>query len=145
MPFRCPKSAMSRPAVFNVIVSGHHRVILVWLPGISSCATGDPKCQKKKNKKLCLSDPLSGVPGGDTRLPSSIGGFGGSSVPDPGVIYWMLRNSASRPEIDLAGRILAGPLPGKYRNRPSDRPKAGRMADLGAFAVAVQPKSGPEV
>jgi hypothetical protein len=38
----------------------------------------------------------------------------------------MLRNSASGPEICLPGRILAGLLPGKHRNRPSGRPKAGR-------------------
>ncbi len=35
--------------------------------------------------------------------------------------YSMLRNSASGPEIGLPGRILAGLLPGKNRNRPSGR------------------------
>ncbi len=42
------------------------------------------------------------------------------------------------------GPILAGLLPGTYRNRPSGRPKAGRRADFNAFPVAVRPKSGPE-
>ncbi len=45
-------------------------------------------------------------------------------------MYFMLRNSASGPEIRLPGRMLAA--------------KAGRMADVGAFPVAVRPKSGPE-
>jgi hypothetical protein len=49
----------------------------------------------------------------------------------------MLRNSASEPEISLPGRILAGLLPGKNRNRPSGRPK---RANFGAFPVAVRPK-----
>ncbi len=56
----------------------------------------------------------------------------------------MLRNSASGPEIGLLGRILAGLLPGKHRNRPSGRPKAGRRADFGVFPVAIRPKSDPE-
>ncbi len=56
----------------------------------------------------------------------------------------MLRNNASGPEIGLPGRILAGLLPGKHRNRPSRRPSAGRRANLGALPVAVRPKSGPE-
>ncbi len=56
----------------------------------------------------------------------------------------MLRNSASGPEIGLPGRILAGLLTGKHRNRPSGRPKAGRRAYFGAIPVAVRPKSGPE-
>jgi hypothetical protein len=34
-------------------------------------------------------------------------------------------------------------LPGKNRNRPSGRPKAGWRADVGVFPVAVRPKSGP--
>jgi hypothetical protein len=55
----------------------------------------------------------------------------------------MLRNSTSGPEIGLPGRILAGLLPGKHQDRPSGRPKTGRMADLGAFPAAVRPKSGP--
>ncbi len=54
--------------------------------------------------------------------------------------YSMLCNSASGPEICLPGRVLAGPLPGKHRNRPSGRPKAGRRADVGAFPGAVRPK-----
>ena len=58
--------------------------------------------------------------------------------------YSLLRNNASGPEIGLPGRILAGLLPGRHRNRPSGRPSAGRRADLGGFAVAVRPKSGPE-
>ncbi len=58
-------------------------------------------------------------------------------------LYSMLRNSASRPKIGLPGRILAGLLPGRHRNRPG-RPKAGRRADFGSFPVAVRPKSGPE-
>jgi hypothetical protein len=57
----------------------------------------------------------------------------------------MLRNSASGSEIGLPGRILAGLLPGKHQNRPSGWPTAGRRADFGAFPVAVQPKSSPEV
>ncbi len=56
----------------------------------------------------------------------------------------MLSNIASRPEIGLPGRILAGVLPGRHRNRPSGRPKAGRRGDFGVFPVAVRPKSGPE-
>ena len=56
----------------------------------------------------------------------------------------MLRNIASGPEIGLPGRVLAGLLPGQHRNRPSGRPSAGRMADFGAFPVAVRLKSGPE-
>ncbi len=59
-------------------------------------------------------------------------------------LYSMLRSNASGPEIGLPGRILAGLLPGKHRNRPSGRPKAVRRADVGAFPVAVRPKSGPE-
>ena len=59
-------------------------------------------------------------------------------------LYSMLRSSASGLEISLPGRILAGLLPGKHRNRPSGRPKAGWRADVGAFPVAVRPKSGPE-
>ncbi len=39
---------------------------------------------------------------------------------------------------------LAGLLPGRHRNRPFGRPKAGRRAEFGAFPVAVRPKSGPE-
>ena len=42
----------------------------------------------------------------------------------------MLRDSASGPSIGLPGWILAGLLPGKHRNRPSGRPKAGRRADF---------------
>ncbi len=53
-------------------------------------------------------------------------------------------NSASGLEIGLPGRILAGLLPGKHRNRPAGRPSASRRADFGAFPVAVHPKSGPE-
>ncbi len=56
----------------------------------------------------------------------------------------MLRNNASGPEIGLPGRILAGLLQGKHRNRPSGLPKAGRKADLSSFPEAVRPKSGPE-
>ena len=63
----------------------------------------------------------------------------------PKPYYSMLRNSASGPEIGLPGRILAGLLPGKNRNRLSGRPKAGRRADFGGFLVAVQQNSGPEV
>jgi hypothetical protein len=48
----------------------------------------------------------------------------------------MLRKSASGPEIGLPGRILAGLLSGKHRNRPSDRPKAGRRADFDASSPA---------
>jgi hypothetical protein len=58
--------------------------------------------------------------------------------------YSMLCNSASA-EIGLRGRIWAGPLPGKHRDRSSSLPKAGRRAHFGDFRVAVQPKSGPEV
>ncbi len=58
--------------------------------------------------------------------------------------YSMLRNTASGPEIGLPGRILAGLLTGKDRNRPSGRPKAGRRADVDALPEAVWPKSGPE-
>jgi hypothetical protein len=59
--------------------------------------------------------------------------------------YSMLLNSASGPQIGLPGRILAGLLPVKYRNRPSGQPRAGRRGDVGAFPVAVrQPISGPE-
>ena len=36
--------------------------------------------------------------------------------------------SASGPETGPPGRMLAGLLPGKHRNPPSDRPKAGREA-----------------
>jgi hypothetical protein len=54
-------------------------------------------------------------------------------------LYSMLRNSASGPEIKLPGRILDGRLPGKNRNRPSGRPKAGRRGDFGVFPVAVRP------
>ncbi len=39
--------------------------------------------------------------------------------------YSMLRNSASGLAIGLPGRILAGLIPGKHRNRPS-----GRKADF---------------
>ncbi len=55
-------------------------------------------------------------------------------------VYFMLRNSASGPEIGLPGRILAGLLPRKYQNRPS----CGRRADFGVFPVAVRLTSGPE-
>ncbi len=58
--------------------------------------------------------------------------------------YSMLPNGASGPEIGLPGRILAGLLPGRHRNRPSGWPKAGRRTDFGSFPVAVRPKSGPE-
>ncbi len=51
----------------------------------------------------------------------------------------MLHNNVSGPEIGLTGRILAGLLLGKRRNRPSGRPSAGRRADFVAFPVAVQP------
>ncbi len=53
--------------------------------------------------------------------------------------YSMLRNTASGPEIGLPGRILAGLQLGNHRNQPS-----GRRTDLGAFPVAIWPKSGPE-
>ena len=56
----------------------------------------------------------------------------------------MLRNSVSGPGTGLPGRILAGLLLGKHRNRPSGRPKADPRADLGAFPAAVRPESGPE-
>ena len=56
----------------------------------------------------------------------------------------MLRNSASGPEIGLPGRILAGLLPGKHRNRPSGQRSAGRKADFGSSPVAVRPQSGLE-
>ncbi len=61
------------------------------------------------------------------------------------LLYFMLRNSASGPELGLPGRIFAALLPGKHRNRSSGRPSAGRRADFGAFPVAVRLKSGPEV
>jgi hypothetical protein len=50
-------------------------------------------------------------------------------------------NSASGPEIGLPGRIMAGLLPGEHQHRPSGRLSAGRRAHLGAFPVAVRPKS----
>jgi hypothetical protein len=56
----------------------------------------------------------------------------------------MLRNSACGPKIGLTGRMLAGLLLGKRRNRASGRPSAGRRADFGAFQVAVRPKSSPK-
>ncbi len=59
-------------------------------------------------------------------------------------VHSMLRTNASGPEIGLPGRILVGLPPGKDRNRPSGRPKAGRRADFDAFPVAVRPKSNPE-
>ncbi len=55
----------------------------------------------------------------------------------------MLHKSASGPQMGLPGRILAGLLPGKNRNRSSGRPKAGKRANLGAFPVAVQQKIRP--
>ncbi len=58
--------------------------------------------------------------------------------------YSMLRNSASGPEIGCLGRILAGPLPGKHRHRPSGRPAAGQSGDFGVFLAAVHLKSSPE-
>ncbi len=51
--------------------------------------------------------------------------------------YFMLRNSASGPELGLPGRILAGLLPGKHRKA------FGRRADFGAFPVAVRAKTRP--
>ncbi len=56
----------------------------------------------------------------------------------------MLCNKASGPAIRVPGRIFAGLLPEKNRNRPSGRPKAGCKADFGVFPVAVRPKSRPE-
>ncbi len=46
-----------------------------------------------------------------------------SSSPFSFSTYSMLRNSASGAEIGLPGRILAGLLPGKNRNRPFGRPE----------------------
>ncbi len=45
----------------------------------------------------------------------------------------ILHANASGPAIGLPGRILGGLLPGRHRNRPSGRPKAGRRADFSAF------------
>ncbi len=47
--------------------------------------------------------------------------------PEP---FFMLRNSASGPEIGLPGRILAKLLPEKHRNRPSVQIERGRGRDL---------------
>jgi hypothetical protein len=47
-------------------------------------------------------------------------------------------------KIGLPGRILARLLPGRYRNRRSGRPKAGRRAEFGVFQVPVRPNSCPE-
>ncbi len=69
---------------------------------------------------------------------------GVNSIVLGGAPYPKKRNSASVPEVGLPGRILAGPLPGKHRNRPSGRRKAGRRADFGTFPVAVRPKIRPE-
>ncbi len=55
------------------------------------------------------------------------------AVPPHGLIanpvrrYSMLHNSASGPEIGLLGWILAGLLPGKHRNRPSEGRPEGRF------------------
>jgi hypothetical protein len=59
--------------------------------------------------------------------------------------YPMLRNSASGPEFGLPGRILAGLLQGKHRNRPSGRPAAGRRAHFSTFPIGVRqnPAGGP--
>jgi hypothetical protein len=38
------------------------------------------------------------------------------------LVYSMLRNNASGPEIGLPGQILAGLLPGIHRHGPSGRP-----------------------
>ncbi len=54
----------------------------------------------------------------------------------------MLHNSASGPEIGIAGRILAGLLPGKNRNRPSGRRSAGRRANF-VLPAGVRPAVGP--
>ncbi len=48
-------------------------------------------------------------------------------------MQWTAETGTSGPEIGLPGRILAGLLPGEDRDRPSDRPSAGRRADFGAF------------
>ena len=63
------------------------------------------------------------------------------SPPQGTAEYSMLRNSASGPGI---GRILAGLLPGKHRNRPSGRPSAGRKPDFEVFSMRIRPKSSPE-
>ncbi len=52
--------------------------------------------------------------------------------PDPDT---MLRNTASGPEFGLPGQISAGFQSEKLQNRPSGRPKAGRMADFEAFRL----------
>ncbi len=54
--------------------------------------------------------------------------------------YSILCNSAPGLDIGLPGRILAGLLPGKNRNRPFVPPEA----DFGTFPVAVRPQSGPD-
>ena len=56
--------------------------------------------------------------------------------------YFMLRNSASVPDIGLPGGISAG----TSQIRPSGRPLplAGRRADFEVFPIRIRPKSGPE-
>ncbi len=57
--------------------------------------------------------------------------------------YSMLRISVSGREIGPSGRILAGLLPVKDRNRPSGRPSAGRRGGLGGLPGGVRAKGGP--
>ncbi len=59
----------------------------------------------------------------------------------------MLRNRASGPEIGLPGRILAGLLPGKNRNRPSFRPEGRFLCFPGSSPAKIRPRRpiyGPE-
>ena len=56
----------------------------------------------------------------------------------------VLRNNGSGQEIGFLGQMLAGLIPGKYRNGFSGRPKIGRRADSRAFLGTVRAKSGPE-
>ncbi len=54
------------------------------------------------------------------------------------LLYCMLRNRASGPAIGLPGRIWAGLLSGKHRNRPG-RPISGPEALLRNIEYGCQP------
>ncbi len=58
--------------------------------------------------------------------------------------YSILRNSASRPEIGLPGRISAVFCSRTHQNRPSGRPKAVRRANFDVIPVGIRPNAYPK-
>ncbi len=63
------------------------------------------------------------------------------------IVYSMLRNSPSGPKIGVPGRILAGHLPGKHRNRSLGRPEGRFPWFPGSSPAKIRPGRpiyGPE-